>query len=85
MAYRFMGEHRGEYTIRETVGISGVSCSAYYRRAKQGISQRRREAGAELADLIRRIQERHHYRYGRVGGGRGTAGTTPARKYFSRL
>jgi transposase InsO family protein len=44
--------------------LFGVSCGAYYRWAKYGVSERRKEADAELADLIRRIQEKHHYRYG---------------------
>ncbi|MDR2071544.1 MAG: IS3 family transposase [Treponema sp.] len=40
-----------------------MSCSAYY-WAKYGVSVRRSEADAGLVDLIRRIQERRHYRYG---------------------
>jgi transposase InsO family protein len=45
-------------------GLFGVSCSAYYRWAKYGVSERRDKIDAELVDLIRQIQERHHYRYG---------------------
>jgi transposase InsO family protein len=59
-----MREHRNEYAVRKTAGIFGVSCSAYYRRAKYGVSGMRKEADAELADMIRRIRERHHCRYG---------------------
>jgi transposase InsO family protein len=44
--------------------LFGVSCSAYYRWAKYGLSSRRGEADMELTALIRQIQERHHYRYG---------------------
>jgi hypothetical protein len=62
--YQFMREHRNEHTVRETAGIFGVSSSAYYRWEKYGASGRRQEGDAELADLIRRIPERHHYRYG---------------------
>jgi transposase len=64
MAYRFMGENQGRYTVREMAALFGVSCSAYYRWAKYGVSEKRREADAELVRLIRQIQERHHYRYG---------------------
>jgi transposase InsO family protein len=41
-----------------------ASSSAYYRWATYGVSPRRREADTFLVDLIHRIQERHHYRYG---------------------
>jgi hypothetical protein len=58
--YRFMREHRNEYTVRETAGIFGVGCGAYYRWEKYGVSGRRQEGDAEPADLIGRIQERHH-------------------------
>jgi hypothetical protein len=44
--------------------VLGAGSSAYYRWATYGVSPRRREADAELVDLIRRIQEEHHYRYG---------------------
>jgi transposase InsO family protein len=64
MVYQFMYGHRNEYTIREMAKIFGVSSSAYYRWVKKGVSARRKEADAELVDLIRRIQEQHHYRYG---------------------
>jgi hypothetical protein len=63
-AYRFMSEHWRAYTIREMAGIFGASSSAYYRRAKKGGAGKRKQADAELADLIRLIQEQHHYRYG---------------------
>jgi hypothetical protein len=64
MAYRFMRENQGRYTVRETAELFGAGCSAYYRRAKYGVSQKRREADVELVRLIRRIQEQHRYRYG---------------------
>jgi hypothetical protein len=63
-AYQFMREHRNEHAVRKTAGIFGVSGSAYYKRAKKAVSGGRKEAGAELADMIRRTRERHHYRYG---------------------
>jgi transposase InsO family protein len=64
MAYRFMRENQGRYTVREMAELFGVSCGAYYRWAKYGVSQKRREADAEMVRLIRQIQEQHHYRYG---------------------
>jgi transposase InsO family protein len=64
MVYRFMSEHREEYTIREMAGVLGVSSSAYYKWAKKEASGGRKEGDGELVDLIRRIQEQHHYRYG---------------------
>jgi hypothetical protein len=64
MAYRFMSEHRDEYAVREMAGIFAFGCGAYYKWAKNGVSGRRQKADAELADLIRLIQEQHHYRYG---------------------
>jgi transposase InsO family protein len=64
MVYRFIQENQDRFTVREMAALFGVSCSAYYKWAKYGVSQRRREADACLADLIRRIQEKHHYRYG---------------------
>jgi transposase InsO family protein len=59
-----MRTNRERYTVREMAGLFGVSNSAYYRWAKYGVSENRKEADAELVDLIRRIQQRHHYRYG---------------------
>jgi transposase InsO family protein len=64
MACRFMSEHRDEHTIREMAELFGVSCSAYYQRAKNGASGGRREADAEMAELIRRIQAQRHYWHG---------------------
>jgi transposase-like protein len=52
MVYQFMRENQGQYTIREMAGIFGVSCSAYYKWAKQGLSSR----------LIREVVEQHQYR-----------------------
>jgi transposase len=63
MVRQFMRQHRGRHSIREMATQFGVSSSAYYRWAKEGVSERRREADAELAELIRRIQAAHHYRY----------------------
>jgi transposase InsO family protein len=64
MVYRFMSENRGRYTVREMAKLFGVSCSAYYRWAKYGVSGKRKEEEEKLVDLIRKIQENHHYRYG---------------------
>jgi transposase InsO family protein len=64
MGYPFMRENRGRYTIREMAGLSGVSWRAYYKGARYGVSPRGKEADGELVRLIRRIQEKHHNRYG---------------------
>jgi hypothetical protein len=45
-------------------GILGVSCGAYYQRAKREASGVKKEGDKELIGLIRLIQERHHGRYG---------------------
>ena len=69
MAYQFMREHQGRYTIREMARtkvrwLFGVSGSAYYQWARNGVSTRRKQADAELVRLIREIVEKHHRRYG---------------------
>jgi hypothetical protein len=64
MVYRFMSEHRDDYTVREKDVSIGVGSNAYYKWAKKGVSGVRKGGDAEPADLIRRIQEQHHYRYG---------------------
>jgi len=64
MAYRFMQEHKNRYTIKEMAGLLGVSCGAYYKWARNGTSQRRQQADAELVRLIREIVEKHCRRYG---------------------
>jgi putative transposase len=64
MAYQFIKVNRNRYTVREMAGLLGVSCSAYYRWTRVGISTRRQEADAELVRLIREIQEKHLRRYG---------------------
>jgi transposase InsO family protein len=45
-------------------GLLGVSRSAYYQWARNGISTRRAAADAELLRLIREIVAAHHRRYG---------------------
>jgi hypothetical protein len=69
MAYRFMAENRGRYAIREMAAnivriLFGVSGGAYYKWAKNGVSQRRSREDAELLRLIREIVLKHHRRYG---------------------
>jgi transposase InsO family protein len=64
MAYQFMRTNRGRYTIREMAGLFGVSRSAYYKWVREGVSQRREKADAELLRLIRGIVEEHSRRYG---------------------
>jgi len=64
MAYRFMQENKDRYTIREMAGLFGVSRSAYYKWVRNGVSSRRKEEDAVLIDLIRKIVEANHWRYG---------------------
>ncbi|MDR1374248.1 MAG: IS3 family transposase [Treponema sp.] len=64
MAYRFMKEHMGRYTIREMAGLFGVTSGAYYKWARNGVSERRDKRDAELLRLIREIQRQHPNRYG---------------------
>jgi len=64
MAYQFMQRNKDQYTIREMAGLFGVSCSAYYKWVKNGVSKRRKEEDAVLLDLIRKIVEAHQRRYG---------------------
>jgi transposase InsO family protein len=59
-----MNENREQYTIREMAGLFGVSSGAYYKWARNGVSQRRSETDAELLRLIREIVSKHHQRYG---------------------
>ena len=64
MAYRFMKANQGRYAIREMAFLFGVSRSAYYQWARDGVSQRRKTIDDEMVRLIREIVERHHRRYG---------------------
>jgi transposase InsO family protein len=64
MAYQFMKENMGRYTIREMAGLFGVTSGAYYKWRKNGASERRDKRDAGLLCLIREIQRRHHNRYG---------------------
>jgi transposase InsO family protein len=56
--------NRGTYTIKEMAVLFGVSRGAYYRWVRNGVSQRRKTADAELLRLIREIVDKHHHRYG---------------------
>jgi transposase InsO family protein len=64
MAYQFMKANKGRYTVREMAGLLGVSRTAYYRWARNGVSRRRETADDELLRLIREIVAKHHRRYG---------------------
>jgi putative transposase len=64
MAYQFMKMNQGTYTVKEMAGLFGVTGGAYYKWRRNGVSQRRQEADAELVRLIREIVEQHHRRYG---------------------
>jgi transposase InsO family protein len=64
MAYRFMQANRCRYAVTEMAGLLGASRGAYYKWARDGVSQRRGAADAELLRLIREIAARHHRRYG---------------------
>jgi hypothetical protein len=37
--YRFINEHRGEYTIKGMAKVFGISCSAYYKWLKKKVSE----------------------------------------------
>jgi transposase InsO family protein len=64
MAYRYIKANQGRYTIKEMVGLLGVSRSAYYKWIRFGISSQKKDADAELLKLIRQIVEKHYRRYG---------------------
>jgi transposase InsO family protein len=64
MAYQFMQANCGRYAIREMAGLLGVNRSAYCQWARNGVSNRREEADAELIGLIREIARKHCRRYG---------------------
>jgi len=59
-----MKEHKKEHTIKKMAEVFGVSCSAYYKWVRNGVSTRRKEEDAVLIDLIRKIVEANYYRYG---------------------
>jgi len=59
-----MKANQDRYSITKMAGLFGVSRSAYYRWARNGVSQRRKEGDAELVRLIREIVIRHSRRYG---------------------
>jgi transposase InsO family protein len=48
----------------EMAGLLGASRGAYYKWARDGVSQRRGAADADLLRLVREIAARHHRRYG---------------------
>jgi len=64
MAYQFMKANQNRYAIKEMAKLFGVSRSAYYRWARNGVSQRRKAADAETVGLILGIVTEHHRRYG---------------------
>ena len=59
-----MQANRNRYTVKEMAGLLGVSSSAYYRWARNGVSLRRAGADAALVGLIRQIVAKHQRRYG---------------------
>jgi hypothetical protein len=64
MAYRFMKEYQNEYTTGEMARLFEVSYSAYYRRAKYGVSKQRKEGGAELEGLRQAEKGQESGRFG---------------------
>lgn len=63
MKYRFIEEQRGYHRVEKMAEMLGVSRVGYYawkRKPKSG----RARSDEELAERIRRIQKRVHYRYG---------------------
>jgi transposase InsO family protein len=64
MVYMFMLNNKDRYTITEMTEVFGVSRSAYYRWVRQGVSDKRDRADAELVAVLQAIQKEHHGRYG---------------------
>ena len=64
MAYQFIQANKGRYTVKEMAGLLGVSRTAYYQWARNGVSQQHETADDELLRLIREIVAKHHRRYG---------------------
>jgi transposase InsO family protein len=64
MAYAFMKTNQNRYAVKEMAGLLGVSRSAYYQWARNGMSVRNKTADVELIRLIREIQGTHRHRYG---------------------
>ena len=64
MAYQFMEANKDQYTITKMARLFGVSRSAYYRWARNGVSSRRSAEDMELVRLILEIVTKHHRRYG---------------------
>ena len=63
MKYRFIDEQRNYHRVEKMAEMLGVSRVGYYawkRKPKSG----RARSDEELAERIRRIQKRVHYRYG---------------------
>jgi hypothetical protein len=64
MAYEFMRERKGEYSIREMdMNFRGVN-RRVLQRGEAGPSQRRGGEDAALPGLIREIVTKHRWRYG---------------------
>ena len=63
MAYQFMKANKGRYAVKGMAVLLGVSRTAYYQWARNGVSQRREAADAELLRLIREIVTTHRRRY----------------------
>jgi len=59
-----MKANQNQYAITEMAKLFGVSRSAYYRWARNGVSQQRKAADDELLRLIVQIVAKHHRRYG---------------------
>jgi len=59
-----MKANQNRYAIKEMAGLFGVSRSAYYKWARNGVSRRREAADAELISLIEGIVKKHLRRYG---------------------
>jgi len=64
IAYRFIQDNLGRYTVREMTGLFGVSRSAYYKWLKAGCPSRDTNPDTEPVGLIREIVLKHHRRYG---------------------
>ena len=61
--YRFIAEHRGQYSVRQMCAVLAVSASGFYDWLKRKPS-RRSQANAVLGQRIRQVHERSRQTYG---------------------
>jgi hypothetical protein len=64
MGYQFMREGKGWHHIKKMAAVFWVSSSTYYKWAKLGVWKERSKRDAEQLGPIRKIVQRHRFRYG---------------------